>query len=364
MMTGIGSRKSVADKEIRDKQPIRDLNLKELTKVVEGKGYPKYRAKQLADWIYSKQILKPEEAKNVPKDLIESLSKDFTFSALGLVEVTRSADGSNKFLFKTQRGEYIESVYIHQASERHALCLSTQVGCKMACRFCASGKLGWERNLSAGEILDQVAHVVRKLNVRIDNIIFMGMGEPLDNLDAVLKSIKGLRADWGFRMGWRRITVSTSGLIPGIKRLAKAVGGEVKLAISLHGTTEESRQKLMPINKAYSLKDLIICLQDVQKTFKRQFTFEFILIKDVNDSMKDAQRLERLAKRVNAKVNLIPYNKIEGETFERPPLEKMKQMQKYLTDHDVITTLRYSAGSDINAACGQLRLIHEKGKTS
>jgi 23S rRNA (adenine2503-C2)-methyltransferase len=231
----------------------------------------------------------------------------------------------------------------------------------MACRFCASGKLGWTRNLSAGEILDQVSNTIRQIKAPIDNIVFMGMGEPLDNFENFLKAVRSLRADWGYGMGGRRITVSTSGLIPAIERFAKEAPNEVKLAISLHGTTEAIRQKIMPINRAYPLKELIRCLERVQKKFKRQFTFEYILIKNLNDSLEDAKRLAVIARRVHAKVNLIPYNTIEGESFERPAADVMKRFQDCLKEADVTATLRYSAGSDINAACGQLRLLRSRG---
>ena len=339
------------------KQSLRDFSEEELSQIVKELGFPAFRAKQLADWLYKKHILVAKEAKNLPKDFLEALEKKYSFSSLECVESQQSSDNSNKFLFKTQKGELIETVYIHQGGERHALCLTTQVGCKMACRFCASGKLGWERNLSAGEILEQVSQAIRIIGAPIDNIVFMGMGEPLDNFDAFLKSIRTLKAPWGYGMGGRRITVSTSGLIPAIERFAKEAPGEVKLAVSLHGTTEESRQKLMPINKAYPLKDLIECLERVQRNFKRQVTFEYIMIKGLNDSPGDAERLADFALRLNAKVNLIPYNKIEGETFERPAVDVMKRFQTFLLESDVTVTLRYSAGSDINAACGQLRLL-------
>jgi len=338
------------------KRPIRDLSLEELKEDFIDKHIPPYRAKQVMDWVFGKQILKSEEAKNIPKDVLAKLDKEFFFSSLSLVEVKDSSDDSKKFLFKTSSGDYVESVYIHQGAKRHALCLSTQVGCKMACKFCASGKLGWERNLSAGEILDQVAHVMRHLRVPINNIIYMGMGEPMDNLEAVLKSIQGLRADWGHNMGWRRITVSTAGVVPAMREFANHVSGEVKLAISLHATTDEIREKIMPLNKAYPLGELMDCLNEIKYIFKRQFTFEYILIKGLNDSLEDAERLAGLAKQVNAKVNLIPYNTIEGESFERPSKNVMDRFQECLVNEDVTATLRYSAGDDIAAACGQLRL--------
>ena len=344
------------------KRSIRDLSLEELEAELKNRNFQKYRAKQLTDWIYNKQVLASKEIKNLPKNLLENLEKDFTFSSLELVNIRESPDNSKKFLFKTQEGEYLESVYIHQASKRHALCVSTQIGCKMKCRFCASGKMGWKRNLSAGEILDQIANVMHKLEIPLDNLVYMGMGEPLDNLGAVLKSIQILRAKWAFGMGWRRITVSTSGIVPAIKRFAKATSGEVKLAISLHGTTDEERKKIMPITEIYSLDSLIGSLEQTKIFFKRQFTFEYILIKGLNDSMGDAKRLERVARRVGAKINLIPYNKIEGERYERPSLDRMKEIQKYLIDSGITVTLRYSAGADIGAACGQLRLIAEQSR--
>lgn len=345
------------------KQPLRDLSSEELQEKIKDLGFPAFRAKQLLDWLYKKNILNAGEAKNLPKDLLRALEENYTVSSLTCAEVLKSSDGSSKFLFKAQGGEFIETVYIHQGGERHALCLTTQVGCKMACKFCASGKLGWTRNLSTGEILDQVSNAIRQIGAPIDNIVFMGMGEPLDNFENFLKAVRILRAEWGYGMGGRRITVSTSGLIPAIERFAKEAPNEVKLAVSLHGTTELSRQKIMPISKAYPLKDLIECLERVQKKFKRQITFEYILIKGLNDSVDDADRLAGFALRLNAKVNLIPYNKIEGETFERPAVDVMKRFQVFLQESDVTVTLRYSAGSDINAACGQLRLIREKAKT-
>ena len=245
------------------------------------------------------------------------------------------------------------------SSDRHTVCVSTQVGCAYGCKFCASGLEGVKRNLTAAEIVDQVLQVQKLNGEKVDNIVVMGMGEPLANYDNLLRALRIINAPWGLGIGARKITVSTVGLVPRIKQLA-GEPMQIRLAVSLHGATDDVREKIMPVNKKHPLKELLAACDYYVNTKKRTMTFEYILIDGVNDSLEQAHKLGAIARRLRAKVNLIPYNPVEGLPWKRPERDRCKMFQHTLQSHDVTSTLRMEKGTDINAACGQLRLQHEK----
>ena len=336
---------------------------------------------------------------NLPRALRDQLNQTWSLTALELIRKQGSRDTTEKFLWRLEDHSLIESVLIPanpalygEASDRHTLCVSTQVGCAYGCKFCASGLEGWKRNLHVGEIVDQVLAVERyaaggatvgravpsappseelerragdsppypRLSERlVNNLVIMGMGEPLANYDNLLKALQILNAPWGGGIGARKITVSTSGLAPQIRKLADE-SLQFRLAISLHGATDDVRQKIMPINRKYPLSDLTAACEYYQEKKGRMITLEYILIAGVNDSLAQVPPLAKLARRLNAKVNLIPYNKVEDLPWERPSEEAQEGFLRALEQHDVTATLRREKGHDIDAACGQLRLKTER----
>ncbi len=335
------------------------LDLEDLQHAVQLAGAPAYRARQVLGWVYQKHIRDWEEAGNLPAALRRALGERFVLSALELIETYRSGEGDSvKYLFRTRDGQFLESVLITQQG-RLTVCVSTQIGCKMGCVFCASGKGKFGRNLTPGEIVEQVARIERASESRVTNVVFMGMGEPLDNFEAVMKALRILQAPWGFGIGARRITVSTVGIIPGILEFVRRSEGRVRLSVSLHSAHDASRTELVPVNKRYGLKELESALKKIHTRLKREITFEYTLIADRNDSPEEALALARLARPLKAKVNLIPYNPIREENFKRPESKKIEKFREILQSKDVRVTLRQTAGRDIEAACGQLRLVHE-----
>jgi 23S rRNA (adenine2503-C2)-methyltransferase len=336
------------------KPSLYGLTLEELQKLIAEKSAPKYRADQTAQWIYQKHIAAYSEAVNLPEDFRAQLEKDYTLFSLELLEARESLDHeSRKFLFRTGDGQLIESVLIAQ-KDRRTVCVSTQIGCKIGCTFCASGKGKFGRNLTAGEIVEQVAWIERKTGKPVTNIVFMGMGEPLDNFEATMKSLEILQAPWGFAIGARRITVSTSGITPKIEEFVKRSAGRVRLSVSLHSSDEAKRTELVPINKKYSLKELKETLGRIHKTLKRDITFEYTVLAGVNDSVKEAEGVARLAKPLHAKVNLIPYNPIREAEYKRPSADQVDKFRAVLEKHGIQVMVRQTAGRDIDAACGQL----------
>ncbi|HUA67149.1 MAG TPA: 23S rRNA (adenine(2503)-C(2))-methyltransferase RlmN, partial [Candidatus Saccharimonadales bacterium] len=324
---------------------------------------------------------------NLPKPLRQKLAETFTFQALEFVRKQGTHDVTQKFLWRLRDHSLIESVLIPanpafygDASDRHTLCISTQVGCAYGCKFCASGLDGWKRNLTPDEIVDQVLAVERQASSElktqtqklktdprhpphdtrfIDNIVVMGMGEPLANYDNLLKALRILNAPWGGAMGARKITISTSGLAPQIRKLA-AEPEQFRLAISLHGASDEVRHKIMPVNRKYPLEELVAACEHYQSQKGRMLTLEYILIAGVNDSLEQARLLAALAKNLFAKVNLIPYNMVEGLPWERPAEKVCESFLATLKRQKIAATLRREKGGDIEAACGQLRLKTEK----
>ncbi|HST29737.1 MAG TPA: 23S rRNA (adenine(2503)-C(2))-methyltransferase RlmN [Chthoniobacterales bacterium] len=344
------------------KTDIKSLQFDELERIVEQLGQPTYRAQQLADWLYQKRVQSFDEMTDLPREFRAKLAEQFTFSKINVVRVLGSKDTTRKFLFRLADDSLIETVLIPASpalygsrSDRRTVCVSTQVGCAYGCKFCASGLDGFSRNLRPNEIVDQIIAIERETGERIDNIVFMGMGEPLANLDNVISAIRIINAPWGLGIGARHITLSTSGLAPQIRKLADEQL-QVRLAISLHGATDEVRNQIMPVNRRYNLETLLAACDYYAQHKKQRLTFEYILIEDVNDSPDQARRLSRVARRLGAKVNLIPYNTVHGLKWSRPPAEQQEQFLSILRQAGVAATLRREKGHDIDAACGQLRL--------
>jgi len=347
---------------------------------------PAFRVPQLLDWLYARRATSWDAMSNLPKTLRAKLRETYSLQILELAQKQGSPDTTQKFLWKLADGQFIESVLIPanpalygEASDRHTLCISTQVGCAYGCRFCASGLDGFKRNLGVHEIIEQVLAVERILTSdegqvtsdaaappatrppsrSVNNLVVMGMGEPLANYDNLILALKTLNAPWGGGIGARRMTISTSGLAPQIRKLA-VEPMQFRLAISLHGATDEVRNRLMPVNKKYPLSELTAACEDYQKVKGRMITLEYILIAGINDSLEQTRPLATLAKRLYAKVNLIPYNKVEGLPWVRPAEEVCERFLAALEKLDVTATLRREKGGDIDAACGQLRLKTER----
>jgi 23S rRNA (adenine2503-C2)-methyltransferase len=367
---------------------IKSLTRDELEAQFKLWAQPAYRVTQLLEWLYVRRATTWEAMTNLPKKLRAELSENYSLQTLELVRKQGARDITQKFLWKLADGAFIESVLIPanpalygEASDRHTLCVSTQVGCAYGCKFCASGLDGWKRNLAPNEIVEQILAIERwndaensKLKVEvsksadveatsdsrlINNLVIMGMGEPLANYENLLKALRILNAPWGGGIGARKITISTSGLVPQIRRLADEPE-QFRLAISLHGATDEVRQRIMPVNRKYPLKELTAALEYYQAEKDRMLTFEYILIAGVNDSLEQTQPLGALARHLRAKVNLIPYNNVEGLKWERPSEKVQEEFLAALEKQRVPATLRREKGHDIDAACGQLRLKTER----
>jgi 23S rRNA (adenine2503-C2)-methyltransferase len=341
---------------------IKSLQFDELQAKLEELAQPSYRAGQIADWLYQKRANSFDEMTDLPQTLRAHLAEHFSFGKIDIVRVLGSHDTTRKFLFRLADGNLIESVLIPaspalygQRSDRRTICVSTQVGCAYGCKFCASGLDGFSRNLDANEIVEQIMAVERESSDKIDNIVFMGMGEPLANLDNLMRAIRIINAPWGLGIGARHITLSTSGLAPQIKKLADEPL-QIRLAISLHGATDDVRNQIMPINRRYNIDMLLSACDYYVSRKKQRLTFEYILIAGVNDADAEANLLSRHAKRLSAKVNLIPYNTVTGLPWSRPAQDRQEKFLSILRRHGVAATLRREKGHDIEAACGQLRL--------
>ncbi|MDD5679824.1 MAG: 23S rRNA (adenine(2503)-C(2))-methyltransferase RlmN [Candidatus Omnitrophica bacterium] len=334
------------------KQEIKNFTLGELEREIENIKEPSYRAKQIFFWIYKKGSRAFEEMDNIPEALRNKLKEKYCISAPTPVERLKSSDGTEKFLFRLKDGSFIESVLI-PARDRNTVCLSTQVGCKHGCSFCASGLKGFVRNLDASEILNQILFLEYGLGCRITNFVFMGMGEPLDNYENVSKAISVMTEPEGMNISAKRITVSTCGIVPGIKALRTLKAG-INLSVSLHAADDAVRSVLMPVNKKYPLKDLLKACSDFAKTAKGTITFEYVLIKGKNDSLKNADQLAAVAKKLNAKVNLLVYSSVPQFNFEPSAEKDIKAFMERLAGEKIKVTLRRSKGKDIAAACGQL----------
>jgi 23S rRNA (adenine2503-C2)-methyltransferase len=347
---------------------IKSLQFHQLEDKVREFGQPLYRAHQIADWLYQKRVQSFDEMTDLPQGFRNRLAQQFDFSKIDIVRVLGSRDTTRKFLFRLSDGSLIESVLIPASpalygsrSDRRTICISTQVGCAYGCKFCASGLEGFSRNLKPNEIVDQIIAVERESGEKIDNIVFMGMGEPLANFDNLMCAIRIINAPWGLGIGARHITVSTSGLAPQIRELSDE-SLQIRLAISLHGATDEVRNQIMPINRRYNLETLLSACDYYTSRKKQRLTFEYILIAGVNDSDEQARLLARHAKRLSAKVNLIPYNTVHGLPWSRPSPDRQEAFLSILRERGIAATLRREKGHDIDAACGQLRLQTKRGQ--
>ena len=369
---------------------IKSLGKDELTARFADWQQPEYRVGQLLEWLYVHRVTSWDAMTNLPKALRDKLRAEFSLETIELVRKQGSHDTTQKFLWRLADHSLIESVLIPanpalygEASDRHTLCVSTQVGCAYGCKFCASGLEGLKRNLGVHEIIEQVLAVERavssakfqvsskaaksqleaehlKLKTRVvDNLVIMGMGEPLANYANLIAALKILNAPWGGGIGARKITISTSGLAPQIRKLADEPL-QFRLAISLHGATDETRVKIMPVNRKYPLAELTAAGEYYQKKKERMITLEYILIAGVNDGLDQVKPLAQLARKLQAKVNLIPYNRVDGLEWERPADDVSEAFLAALEKHKVIATLRREKGHDIDAACGQLRLKTER----
>ena len=347
--------------EVSAKGSIHALSLSGLKERLSGLGHPGYRAEQIFKWVYEKRVEDFESMSNLPADLRGTLGDQFSFHASIPVRVLGSEDTTRKYLLKLSDGALIETVLIPanpalygEASDRMTLCVSTQVGCAYGCKFCASGLDGWSRNLGVDEIVGQVLRAEALSGERVSNLVFMGMGEPLANFANLIGALEILNAPWGVGIGARRMTISTSGLAPQIRMLAE-IPLQVRLAISLHGATDEVRQQIMPVNRKYPLASLLDACEYYSQRKKQRMTFEYILIEGVNDRREDALALVDVARKVDAKVNCIPYNSVEGLDWKRPGEDRQDAFMGILKKGGVTSTIRREKGHDIAAACGQLR---------
>lgn len=332
---------------------IKDYDLEELKEELVLLGEKKYRAEQVFKWIYVDQVKKFDEMTNLPLELREKLKSNYTMCNYNILKKQESSDGTKKYLFDVLDGNAIETVLMEYHHGK-TICVSSQIGCKMGCKFCASTGIQFIRNLSSGEIVEQVLAVEQDIQDRISNIVFMGIGEPFDNYDNVMKAIKILNNPKGLNIGARHISISTSGLVPRIYDFANEEL-QCTLSISLHATNNEKRSSMMPVNQRYPIEELMKACKDyIAKTNKR-ISFEYALAKDNNDNLEDAKQLVKLLKGMLCHVNLIPINKIENGKFVKSSNENIIKFRDYLNDNGIVATIRRELGSDIDAACGQLR---------
>lgn len=337
------------------KPDIKDLRFSEFEAYLRSAAQPLYRARQVWQWLFQKRAASFGVMSNLAASLRERLEADFSIGRLTVVRRAESADGTVKFLFGLNDGQSIESVLIPEP-KRLTLCISTQVGCAYGCAFCATARLGFKRNLRTGEIVEQIVEASRGLapQRQITNVVLMGMGEPLANYEHTVEALKIIIDNsWGLGIAPKRVTLSTVGLIPQIEKLMAETN--VSLAISLHAASDQLRGRLMPVNRKYSLEQLMECCRNLPLAPRKRITFEYVLLRGVNDSLADAQALCRLLRGVPSKVNVIPFNPHEQSEFQRPTEESVKQFQQVLFDHHIQVNVRRPRGDDIAAACGQLQ---------
>jgi 23S rRNA (adenine2503-C2)-methyltransferase len=338
-----------------EKIDLKNLTFQELKDFITPFGKERYRSLQVLRWLYQKGVHSFDEMTNLSNKFRQDLSKVSYISTLPPLDVEQAKDGTKKFLFQLEDGNRIESVLIPD-KKRLTLCLSTQVGCALGCRFCLTGKMGWKRDLMVSEILNQILAVRETLTDKtsITNIVLMGMGEPLINYKNTLKAIELMTNPDAFKFSSRRVTLSTAGLLPGLEQLSKEKI-PFRLAISLNASDEETRSHLMPINRRYPLKKVLEACRNFPLRPRTRITFEYVLVESVNDSPQDAKRLLKILKGIPSKVNLIPLNEAPGIPFKRPPEEKIKRFQEILMQGGLTVIIRTSKGAEISAACGQLQ---------
>lgn len=347
---------------------IYDMPIARLTSAVQGLGLKPYAVSQIVSWLYKRLVTSFDEMSNLSRDARETLTENYFIGRLHVDKIQLAPDGTRKYAFRLTDGSRVESVLIPSPDGRLTLCISTQVGCAMGCAFCRTASMGFMRDLTQGEILGQVIEVQRLTSdekdftshiprhtshvTNITNIVFMGMGEPLANYDAVSGAIEILLDERAFNLSKRRITVSTSGLLPQLDRFSRE--HDVKIAISLNATTDEVRSKLMPLNRRYGIASIMKFCRDYSKRSRYRVTFEYVMIKNVNDTGEDLKRLVRLLTGIRAKVNLIPFNSFPDSGYDAPDEDTVRQWLKILSDKGIQANLRISRGQGILAACGQL----------
>lgn len=339
------------------KTPLLGKTLNELKTIVQDLGMPKFTAGQIASWLYDKKVGSIEEMTNLSLKNRERLMENYEVGASAPVHEMRSVDGTVKYLFCTPEGDYIESVYIPD-DDRATLCVSSQVGCKMNCKFCMTGKQGYTTSLTAAQILNQIYSVPERDT--LTNVVFMGMGEPFDNLDEVLRALEILTADYGYKWSPKRITVSTVGLRKGLERFLEE--SDCHLAISLHSPFPSQRRELMPAEKAFSITEMVEILRRYDFSKQRRLSFEYIVFKGVNDSLVYAKELVKLLRGLDCRMNLIRFHAIPNVDLEGTDMESMIAFRDYLTQHGLFATIRASRGEDIFAACGMLSTAQQQAE--
>lgn len=337
---------------------IYDLTYDNFLDLLLKEGYKKYRANQIWDWLYNKKVTSFEMMSNVPGEIIEFLQKDYQFQTLDVVTTSISSDGTKKILYGLSDNNLIEAV-VMKHHYGNSICITTQVGCNIGCSFCASGQLKKKRDVTVGEMVLQIIQSERVINEKIDSVVLMGIGEPFDNYDNTIDFLSILNHQKGLNIGARKITVSTSGIVPKIIEFAN-LKTQVNLALSLHAARDEVRSKLMKINNVYSVDKVIDAIKYYLEKTNRRVTIEYILIDSINDTKEDAEALIRLLDGMNVYINLIPYNEVLETPYKRTPLDNQKRFLHWIKQGKLDVTLRKEQGHDINAACGQLRSIQEK----
>ena len=332
---------------------IKDYDLNKLKEELISIGEKPFRAEQIFKWLYQEKVKSFDDMTNLSLELREKLKQNYTICNFKILRKQESKDGTIKYLFDVLDGNAIETVLMSY-HHGYSICVSSQIGCKMGCKFCASTGINFIRNLSSGEIVEQILAVEQDTGYKISNVVLMGIGEPLDNYDNVVNAIHIINNPKGINIGARHISLSTSGLVPKIYKLAEE-NIQCTLSISLHATNNKKRSSMMPVNDAYPIEELIEACRDYIEKTHRRISFEYALAKDNNDNIEDAKELVKLLKGMLCHVNLIPINKIENGKFDKSSNENIIKFRDYLNDHGIVATIRRELGSDIDAACGQLR---------
>ncbi len=334
---------------------ILSLGLEELEELLLEMGFERYRAKQIFSFLYKQRVDSFDDITVLKKDVRNFLKDKFYINKLEVVSSFQGKDGAKKYLFKLKSGHFIESVLIPMESGKYTICVSTQAGCRMGCRFCATGRVGFKRNLSTSEIVEQVRFILKDSGLKTANVVYMGMGEPLDNYENTVKSIKILMDEFGLAISKRRITLSTCGILPELEWLKRDLP-YINLALSLHSVIDEKRSLIMPVNLKHPVGKVLESLKDFPIPRRKRITFEYVMIKGVNDTKEDARALLRVMSNFKCKLNIIPLNKhdLMGTKFEPTPLNEIERFADYLRGKGMFVTIRKSKGSDINAACGML----------
>ncbi len=335
------------------KKNLKDYNIDDLKEIFVALDEKAYRAEQVFNWIYKENVTNIDDMTNLSLDLREKLNNEFSLHNFNISKKLESKDGTKKYLFDLLDGNAIETVLM-EYKHGFSICVSSQIGCKMGCKFCASTGIPFIRNLTPGEIVEQILAVERDTGIKISNIVFMGIGEPLDNYDNVIKAIRIINNPKGLNIGARHISISTSGIVPNIYRLAEE-NIQCTLSISLHSADNKKRSEMMPVNNAYNIGELIKACKDYINMTNRRISFEYALAKDDNDNLDDAKKLVKLLKGMLCHVNLIPINKIENGKYSKSTNENIIRFRDFLNDNGIVATIRRELGSDIDAACGQLR---------